>query len=850
MGNSERLQVDGQPLTDQEQFILNQAAQGKRADLREQFGNKEKDRQVRARFLEELISGSLDKVNIKRQGVLIGNAIVSEPFNLEFATVMHPVSFIGCEFQHSVDFGHAYFMSHLAISGSTFYKSAKFRQMKVAKNLLCRNTIFYGPVDFGRVQVDEDFNAKGAHFENQEHEISFNGIRVGQNVFFNGTRFKGPVDFTLAKFEGNISIEVLTEGGTEKETIFENSVSFAGSIINGQFQAEQARFEGADIANFSGMRVGDNVWLDGTLFNGDVDFTLIQVGHNLSIMPVKKGDLEIKTLFKGNVIFAGAKIGWQFQASAAHFGDVGKLASFNDMKVGESAFFDSAIFYGPTSFSNANIDGQFNAHGTHFKGKGEDNKASFNGMKVGQDAYFKGAEFCGPVDFSGADIGRQFNVKGAHFIGQDEENYAKFNALKVSHDVFFDDAIFQWPVDFSGMHIGRQFSADGAEFRYEDFKAIFHRLEVSQDAYFRGTFFKGDVDFTMMHISGSFYLDPLQEPDGLRQTIINGNVQFGGTCVGGQLKADFACFGKKGEDNLASFNGLTVGQETFFKGATFEGKVHICYSHLLDLIFGENPAITELFLENTQIGRKLEVSKTTISKLQARNLEVKGPATLREMTISAEADLQYSTFQTLNFEEVNWPKLKNGSEQLYLDGFTFQNLNAGGWQKVIEWLALSKFNSQTYSQVEGYLQRTGVKTWADKVFHAGKLREVNLLPEWKKWPTKILWGGVAGYGRKPYLSLRWILLIIAIGTLTFPLGFEANALKSHEYLKQMAESYPWTTKTILSLDRFLPGVDLGVAKHWAPVTVCWWLYIYWHLQKLLGWILIPIALAAIYTRIK
>jgi hypothetical protein len=130
-------------------------------------------------------------------------------------------------------------------------------------------------------------------------------------------------------------------------------------------------------------------------------------------------------------------------------------------------------------------------------------------------------------------------------------------------------------------------------------------------------------------------------------------------------------------------------------------------------------------------------------------------------------------------------------------------------------------------------------------------KEVALLSWWKKWPTRIFWGGLAGYGRKPYLSIPWIVLIVALGALAFPLTFDGKTLESHLWLTQMAKSYPSTMKLILSLDRFLPGVDLGVAKYWAPPVNFWFLaWIYWYMQKLLGWVLVPIALAAIYTRIK
>ena len=406
MESPDSLQVDGQPLTDQEQFILEQTAQGKPADLKKKFGDKEKNRQVRSRFLEELLSDGLDQIKIHRQGIRIANAIIYEPFKLELATVLHTVFFNTCEFKEKVDLGHAYFMKYFAISGSTFYASAKFRQMKVDGNLLCRKTTFRGPVDFGRVQVDEDFDAKGARFENKEHHANFNSIRVGQNASFNGALFQGPVDFTLAKVEGNFSIEVLIEDGVEKETVFENSVSFAGFSTNGQFQAERTRFEGVELvkgyqgnAVFMGMRVKDNVLFDGALFKGDVDFSAIKVEGNLSIMPIKKDCLEIKSSFKGNVNFAGARIGQQFQAEAAYFGDTGKPIIFSNMKVDQSASFDGAVFHGLVNFGGVAIKEQFSLEGAQFL---NGQPSIFEGMTVGLSIIFRDALFHGGITINHA----------------------------------------------------------------------------------------------------------------------------------------------------------------------------------------------------------------------------------------------------------------------------------------------------------------------------------------------------------------------------------------------------------------------------------------------------------------
>ncbi len=62
---------DGSILTRQEQFVLRQVAAGEIADLKQEFGEAEEDRRLRARFLEELLTGELQGVKIHRRGVRI-----------------------------------------------------------------------------------------------------------------------------------------------------------------------------------------------------------------------------------------------------------------------------------------------------------------------------------------------------------------------------------------------------------------------------------------------------------------------------------------------------------------------------------------------------------------------------------------------------------------------------------------------------------------------------------------------------------------------------------------------------------------------------------------------------------
>jgi len=56
-------------------------------------------------------------------------------------------------------------------------------------------------------------------------------------------------------------------------------------------------------------------------------------------------------------------------------------------------------------------------------------------------------------------------------------------------------------------------------------------------------------------------------------------------------------------------------------------------------------------------------------------------------------------------------------------------------------------------------------------------------------------------------------------------------------------------RVFLSLDRFLP-VELGLGKEWDSKASHFLIWFFFYLELILGWILIPIVLASIYTQLK
>ena len=807
--------IDGTDLMAQEEYVLDQVQAGEIADLMARFGEAEEKRRLRARFLEELLTGGLEGFKVHRRGIIIFHGVVAEALDLENAEIAHIVRLLDCTFKKQANFIDALFQRNLSINDCQFIKEAIFHRIRVEINLFCRNAVFNGMVNFAGSDIGEQFNAHGAQFlgVGKENEANFNHMKVGESLHL-------------------------------REAIFKGGVNFGGADIGGQFNARGAQFLGVGKEN-------------------EANFNHMKVGHSVTLREV---------IFQGLVNFGGSNICGQFNARGAQFEGVGKEneANFNHMKVEQSASFESAIFRGPVDFVTADICSQFMAQGAQFQGQGPENKANFNSMKLGQSASFCGAKFNGPTDFRSIKVGEHFDLRplqmsakekpqptifyslanfafsyiggqlmasAAQFQGQGPENQANFRGMKVGLDSFFDNAVFQGTVDFGGAEIGRQFNAKGAQFqgRGRDNKANFNAMKVGQNAFFDNAAFHGPVDFIKANIGVQFVA----------------------------IEARF-----ENDKGTALFNGIKVEDMALFDGALFKGALNLAGAQLLDLMLHSlKEPLAELSLERTVVGRELSIRNASVGKLKARNLEVKVNATLEQVTIQEKADLRDSSFQALHLLDVNWPANR---DEVWLEGLTYKAIYAGDkpkdCEKLLAWVERSRFNTQNYRELEAYFARCGHRDRADTVYIAGKSREKRKsrkelkemrwwhLRRWILWLnnllTQFLWGLLAGYGRKIWRIVWVSLAIICFGALVYDLGQFPDVQKK---LSVAAEGLLPTIGLRLFLSWYillsaLPGwstvLPLDSPAFGSFTFFCFWFQRFW------GWLLVSTCLAALYTRLK
>jgi hypothetical protein len=151
-------------------------------------------------------------------------------------------------------------------------------------------------------------------------------------------------------------------------------------------------------------------------------------------------------------------------------------------------------------------------------------------------------------------------------------------------------------------------------------------------------------------------------------------------------------------------------------------------------------------------------------------------------------------------------------------------------------------------QLETFFRNIGREDTAKEVFIRMHDRELSLKLKWydpRRWVEWLFWGKIAGYGRAPFRVFVLSLIFILFGAFVFdPEYLTANKMSLEGRIYKSA-----IMRFFLSLDRFLP-IELGLAKHWEAKGRNFFIWFYFYLHQVLGWILIPIALASIYSQLK
>jgi len=674
------------------------------------------------------------------------------------------------------------------------------------------------PIDLTNAQIPCEAWLEHCQFMSS---VTVNGASFAGVVSFDGSAFKADANFDEIKVGGSASFE---------SAVFEGPVHFGWADVHGQFIADEAQFNDKEQgANFSGMKIGQKASFKKAMFKGPVNFQ-INVGGEF---------IADEAVFEGPANFVGADVRGHFGVSEAQFKDKKTGAIFTLMKVGQMALLTKAVFEGPVRFDFAEVAGSFTAQEAQFRDNGTG--ANFTLMKIGQIAHFTKAVFEGPVRFEAADIRGYFLAQQAQF--KEKGTGVSFNLVKVGQYASFNQAVFEGPASFVGTEVAGQFQASQVLFKDKGTGVNFNSMKVGEIV-FSKTVFEGPVNFLGGKIGDEFQADEAQFKDkeqganfaGMKvgqtalfaKAVFEGPVIFFFTDVTGIFNAQGARFQNK--EQSVTFIGMKVRRDALFYDAVFEGPVNFISAD----IAGDFSAQGAKF-QNKQQGASFNSIKVGTAAF-FKNTVFEGPVDFRD-----------ADFAWLDLSTPFWPKIAG---QLDIRGMSYKYIQADSkvpesHNKLLELIKQSAYAANVSSNLEEFFRHQGYRGDADWAFIAGKCREREEYfhsGDWFHWLGSWILYLLVGYGRRPWLAAIPFAILVALGCFLFS-------------PEKMEPQKPEDTHRVYnrfwySLGLLLPVVDLQADKVWKPKANETFLRNYVRVHALLGWILIPIVLAALAGLIK
>jgi len=215
----------------------------------------------------------------------------------------------------------------------------------------------------------------------------------------------------------------------------------------------------------------------------------------------------------------------------------------------------------------------------------------------------------------------------------------------------------------------------------------------------------------------------------------------------------------------------------------------------------------------------------------------------------SEFDLSHTRFQSLTIYGFNQQWLNPSTEgSASLDGFSFQYLYIDQATDFSAWSMLQfvdlprcRYSASPYLMLEQYFRSNGYPEWADDAYIKMRIRQ-RREAIWKHrkagWIADWLLYQLTGYGRRPSRSLPVVLAFMLLGMFIFP---NQNRMEPQDSKSNPGPYSPFW----YSLDLLLPIIELGAASTWRPKQDWWFGRTYAPLQRMAGWILLPLILAAI-----
>ena len=347
-------------------------------------------------------------------------------------------------------------------------------------------------------------------------------------------------------------------------------------------------------------------------------------------------------------------------------------------------------------------------------------------------------------------------------------------------------------------------------------KVNFSKSVFENNLSLNGSTFQGPVDLSAMKIGRAVTLD---------QASFWREVNASQVEVGGVLNARESHFNST--TGAVDFTSLKVIGDAFFTRAIFAGPVTFRYAHFTENWPCEGTAFTN-----------------PAALVNFESVQVGATASFADSSFAGYVSFRDARFATLGFSKVNWPVTHLYHPWLWLNGMTYQRISAGSekdsWNNLYDLVQRtahkSAYSADIYTSLEDYYRRLGYPGQANMFFRAQKQRERQEVLTGFAWAWSLFLDWFVGYGRSPQRAIFWSVAIVGIGCLMFrPDRMEPQ---KSEYSARKYSAF-W-----YSVDVYLPIIKLHDAEIWKPKEECAMAHLWRRIHTILGWALIPIALAA------
>jgi uncharacterized protein YjbI with pentapeptide repeats len=305
----------------------------------------------------------------------------------------------------------------------------------------------------------------------------------------------------------------------------------------------------------------------------------------------------------------------------------------------------------------------------------------------------------------------------------------------------------------------------------------------------------------------------------LNDAVFEGPVTFALAEIATALSANQAKFQNK--ETEANFSSMKVGGYTVFNDAVFEGPANFALADIAGNLEAQ--------------GAKFQ-NKEKIASFGG--MKVGGYAVFNDAVFEGPANFNYADFAWLDLSKTVCPKV---AAKFHMQGMSYKYIRAApnepeSHRALLKLADQSAYSADVYNHLEEFFLRQGYRDDAERAFIQGKRRERKENLRGLSWVGDCLLDWLVGYGRRPWQAGIPCAALVALGCVLFS-------------PKKMEPQKPEDTPRVYSrfwysLGLFLPFVDLQADKVWKPKADQTFLRNYMRVHIMLGWILVPLVLAA------